>query len=77
MALGANLIIEALNLIENKKIILKIRMTKMQHAKKLRKMNLKLIGMTKQKRLLLKLMPHPNPGTWFMHNDGRHKIIKG
>ena len=19
---------------------------------------------------------HPNPGTWFMHNDVRHKIIK-
>ena len=77
-ALGADLIIEALNLIENKKDNFENQDDKnATYAKKIEKNESKINWNDKAEKIIAKINAlHPNPGTWFMHNDVRHKIIK-
>ena len=49
----------------------------MQLMQKIEKNESKINWNDKAEKIIAKINAlHPNPGTWFMHNDVRHKIIK-
>ena len=76
--LGAIKILEAINLIENKKQILSIKMNlKLPTLKKLKKIEGKITWKENADKVIAKINAlNPNPGSWFMLKGSRIKVLK-
>ena len=76
--LGAKLIIEALELIKNDKAkFIPQNETEVTYAKKIKKIESKINWNESAEKILAKIRAfYPNPGTWFVLNGKRVKIIK-
>ncbi len=76
--LGAKLILDSLNLIQNKKANFVDQDEKeASYAKKIEKKESKLIWTSPAKNIIAKINAlNPNPGTWLDYNGSRIKVIK-
>ena len=77
-SLGAKLILDSLNLIQNKKANFIDQDEKdASYAKKIEKKESKLIWTSPAKNIIAKINAlHPNPGTWLDYNGSRIRVIK-
>ena len=76
--LGSKLILDSLNLIQNKKANFIDQDEKdASYAKKIEKKESKLVWTSPAKNIIAKINAlHPNPGTWLDYNGSRIKVIK-
>ena len=76
--LGAKLILDSLNLIQNKKAnFIDQDEKEASYAKKIEKKESKLVWTSPAKKIIAKINAlHPNPGTWLDYNGSRIKVIK-